>query len=82
MNRQQSFTRQGKTTATVTYHRDRRVADRVAEEASNRKLRVVRAVSYYHDPKTGERGRLHVVTVRPQSPWKKYAEQRGGYGVK
>jgi len=80
MNRQQSFTRKGKPTVTVTYHRDKKVADRVADSAHCRKLCVSRSVSYFRDPISGVQGRLHVVTVRPQSEWQKYAQKRG-YGV-
>jgi hypothetical protein len=82
MNRQQKFTREGKTTVTVTYHRERKVADKVFDEARRRKMDAVRSVSYYCDPKTGKRGRLHVVTVRPPSEWQRYEQQHSGFGVK
>ncbi len=80
MNRQETFTRKGKVTVTVTYHRDKKVADGVAESALLRKQRVSRSVSHYRDPISGVQGRLHVVTVRPQSEWQKYAERKG-YGI-
>jgi len=82
MNRKDSYTRKGKTTATVSYHRQKRVADKVANDALSRGNSVARGVSHYCDPKTGERGRLHVVTVRPPSAWQNYAQQHSGYGVK
>lgn len=80
MNRSVSYTRKGKTTATVSYHSDKRVADQVAENAALRNQRVTRAVSYFRDPRTGVQGRLHVVTVRPPSDWQRYAEEKG-FGV-
>lgn len=65
----------------VTYHENRKQADKKAEQETKRKRNVTRSVSYHRDPISGEQSRLHVVTSRPPSAWEKHAV-REGYGVK
>ncbi len=66
---------------TVTYHENKRAADKEANTEERRKRNVTRSVSYFRDPISGKQGRLHVVTSRPPSAWEKHAV-REGYGVK
>ena len=66
---------------TVTYHENKRAADKESNTEARRKRVVSRSVSLFRDPISGVQTRLHVVTSRPPSAWQKHA-QHEGYGVK
>jgi len=65
----------------VSYHEHKGSADKAADVASRQQNKVARDVTYFKDPKTGERGRLHVVTVRPPERWEKHA-RIDGFGIR
>jgi len=67
---------------TVSYHENKRDADKATDVERRRKRNVSRSVSYFQDPETKVHGRLHVVTSRPLTAWQRHAERESGYGVR